>query len=250
MSLTAVTREEHTHKRWLRRESFAFAAGDSVLPLVASEVAIAATSMPVAFIPQGDGYQLVAVMGLAPNQNLFVSTNDAWLMRYIPASYRVGAFRLAANDSGEMLLCVDEATGLISDGPEGEPFFDEDGKPTQSISDMLQMLSQLNESQQVGANICALLNKHGLIEPWDIAVEGPIGPQRVEGLYRVNEVALNALPVESFLELRQSGALALVYAHLLSTHNIKTLEILYTQRNAAQAQATPESDTFSFANLH
>ena len=250
MSLTAVTREEHTNKRWLRRPSFAFAARDSVLPLAVSEIAVAATSMPVAFLKQGESYQLVAVMGLGANQNLFVSTDDAWLIRYIPASYRIGPFRLAANETGEMLLCVDEATGLIFDGFEGERFFEEDGQLTQNLSDMLKMLVQFNEGQQLGALMCALLDKLGLIEPWDIAVEGPIGLQRVEGLYRVNEVALNDLSAENFLELRKAGALSVVYAHLLSTHNLKTLELLYAQRNAQQAQIAPESDTFSFSNLH
>lgn len=250
MTLTAITREEHTNKRWLRHPSFAFAARDSVLPLVASEVAVAASSVPVAFIQQGDSYQIVAVLGLAANQNLMV-VNDSWIARYIPAAYRVGPFRLAANEAGEMLLCVEEATGLICDGSEGEPFFNDDGQPTQNIRDMINLLNQLDQSQKVGAHICALLDKLVLIEPWEIIVEGPNSPQQIDGLYRVNEDALNALPIESLMELRQSGALPVVYAHLISTHNIKTLELLYARSVAEQnqAQVVPESDTFSFSNL-
>ena len=79
-------------------------------------------------------------------------------------------------------------------------------------------------------------------------MDGADQDQRVAGLYRINEAALNALSNEDFLEVRQSGALSVVYCQLISMHNLKNLAPLYAQRRAAKAQESM-SETFSFSNL-
>lgn len=248
MPLTVVTRQEHAEKRWLRRTSFAFAANDAVTLLMASEVASAVHSLPIAFIKQGEDYKLVLVMGLEPNQNLLVSNTGKWLDFYMPLTYRTGPFRLGMDETGNNLLCVDEATGLITDESGGEPFFDENGQPSESVNAALTLLGQIDASRNITETMCALLGKHGLIEPWVVTMDDDGQDQRVEGLYRINESALNALSSEDFLEVRQSGALSLVYCQLISMHNLKKLAPLFAQRRAAKARESM-SETFSFSNL-
>lgn len=248
MSLTVVTRQEHTDKRWLPRTSFSFAANDAVALLLASEVARAVHSLPIAFVKQGEGYTLVAVMGLEPGQNLLVTPTGQWQDFYMPLGYQTGPFRLGHDDSGNSLLCVEDTTGLVSDTAEGERFFDEDGQLSESVNAALTLLGQIEASRKITEKICTLFTKHGLIEPWNITVDGATPGQRVEGLYRINEPALNALPSEAFLEIRQSGALSLVYCQLISMYNLKNLAPLFAQHHAEKSQNSL-GETFSFANL-
>jgi hypothetical protein len=248
MPLTVVTRQEHANKRWSRRTSFTFAANDAVTLLMASEVASAVHSLPIAFIKQGEEYKLVLVMGLEPGQNLLVSSTGKWASDYIPLSYKTGPFRMGSDENGNSLLCVDEATGLVSDGNDGERFFEDDGEPSESVNAVLALLAQIDSSRKVTDNICAIFAKHGLIEPWVITLDNDEQDQTVQGLYRVNEAALNALSNEDFLEVRRSGALSLVYCQLISMQNLKKLAPLLAQRQAVQKQ-TSMSDTFNFSNL-
>lgn len=252
MSLTAITRDGHANKYWLRRSSFSFAAGHSAVPLVAFEVSVAATSIPIAFLKQGDTYEMVVLTGLAPNQNLLVSTDGSWLAPYIPAEYRVGPFRLAKNETGELLLCVDESSGQITDGPEGERFFEDNGELTENLDHMLSLLGQMNVSRQLTEQACLALNQHNLFEPWEITLVGEEGEHRVDGVYRINELALNALSDESFSQIRHAGALPIAYSQLISMQHIKTLSQLHAQRVQAQSYVQTEmsSDTFSFSNLN
>ena len=245
MALTVVTRQDHADKRWMRRSSLMFAAHDSVIPLVADEVAAVALSMPMGFIPQGDQYVLVGIMGLAANQNLLVSSEGHWLSSYMPAAYRTGPFRLATDENGDLLLCVDDDTGLITEDPAGERFFEEDGQLAQLVGDTLSLLGQIDTGRRVIENICAALIKHALLEPWPIKA----GEQNIDGVYRINETALNALSNEDFLELRQVGALPIAYSQLISMQNISTLHGLYATRVAEQTYKTSISETFNFSNL-
>lgn len=248
MSLTAVTHEEHANKRWLGRDSFSFAAGDSVTPLVAEELAIAAHSLPMAFIKHADNYTLVAVMGLVSGENLMVTLDGKWSGDYLPLNYRTGPFRLASDSEGKSVLCVDPSTGLISEGSEGHLFFEEDGQPTETIKNMLDMLSRMKAGQNIVATACSTLEKLGLFEIWPVEIESG---RMVEGLFKVNESAFNSLGDEDFLLLRKTNALAVTYSHWISMINLPSMIQKLQQRESDRSKANPEviSETFSFANL-
>jgi hypothetical protein len=247
MALTVVTRQAHADKRWMRRFSYAFAAQDNVAPILASEVAGVVHSLPIALIKHNGICTLVAVMGVAANQNLLVAEDGSWLDYYMPLGYRTGPFRLATDDSGDMILCVDEDTGLISDR-EGEPFFQEDGETTPAVNQILGLLGHIDSGRKLTDNACAVLDKHGLLEPWTVTLTGPDGELVVEGLYRINETALNALSDEAFLEIRHAHALPIAYSQLVSMQNINAIARLYAQRTTAQAKNNL-NETFSFSNL-
>src|SRR3954465_962921 len=122
---TAVTRERHASKAWRRYTSYAFAAGDAALPLVASELAQAVMTMPVAFVKQDGRFVLMAVLSLTPGRNLFVAPDGRWLGEYVPALLRSHPFRLLRPESAaESILCVDEHSALVVDAGQGEAFFD------------------------------------------------------------------------------------------------------------------------------
>lgn len=127
-----ITRERYGLQYWLKHSSYTFAAGDALCPLVAQELPKAVLSLPIGFIVEGKQFMPVAVQGLAAGQNLLVTADGRWLAAYTPAPYRSYPFRMAPTEQGEQVLCIDEASGLLSESA-GEPFFNEDGTPGKAV---------------------------------------------------------------------------------------------------------------------
>jgi hypothetical protein len=236
-----VTKERHATKRWRRYRSYAFAAQQTGVPLVGAELGQAAHTFPVAFIKQGETFVLVAVLGLVQGRNLFVTPDGRWFGPYVPAALRGYPFAFARTEQGKQVFCVDEASGLVIDGPDGEPFLDETGNgPSKQVKQLLDFLLKVEQNRVGTATATATLQSVGLVEPWPIVLKTENGDQRVEGLFRVNEPALNALDDAAFLELRRKGAIAVAYAQLISMSNLGVLSRLSAVQAPAQPQAAPQ----------
>jgi hypothetical protein len=201
-------------------------------------------AFPVAFAQQDGRFMLVAVLGLEPKQNLYVSDDGRWLGRYVPAGLRAYPFGLYTADSAKHVVCVDENSGCLIPGPDGTPLFGEDGKPSAALLQVIDFLSKWNQHRVSTAASCGALQTHGLIEPWPIAVKSHAGENKVEGLFRVSEMALNALANDAFLQLRTDGALLIAYAQLLSMQQLSVLGELAAGRaqRAAQVQLGKDLD--------
>ena len=108
----------------------------------------------------------------------------------------------------------------LTDGPEGQPLFDENGIPTKAVSQVLEFLTAIESNRVLTATVCNALQAHQLIVPWAITVQSDTGQQKIEGLYKIDEAALNALSSEDFAGLRQNGTLTLCYCQMLSMQNL------------------------------
>ena len=228
-----ITREQHEAKRWLRPTNYAFAKKNTVVPLVASELPQAALVLPIGFVIQGEEFVPVALVGLTPGQNLFVSTDGSWVWRYVPASYRLHPFALAPSNQGGEVLCINEDSRFVTDGPEGELFFGDDGEPSQVVAEIFSALQEISTNRVATRIACASLKAHELIQPWPITVQTPAGDQPVDGLYCINEEALDALSDEAFLELRASRGLTVAFCQLLSLQHLPALKQMAAARAAA-----------------
>ncbi|MDP3760609.1 MAG: SapC family protein [Ramlibacter sp.] len=250
-NIQPLTLEKHGSKRWLRNSSYAFAAKDVVAPLVLAEIPTAAAALPIGFMLHQGACVPVAVLGLVPGQNLFVDSTGRWLGQYIPAFYRAYPFYLVPGNDGSQVLCIDESSGLVTDGPQGEPFFTPEQKPVKVIADVLAFLGRISASRKITENVCGLLQKHHLIQPWSLKLQTGRSERAVEGLLRIDDAALNALPAEPFLELRNAGALPLVYGQLLAMQNLSMLPQLARAHAEAGPAATPRpmGDTLDFSGL-
>ena len=233
----AVSRERHASKHWNRYTNYRFAAADSVVPLVAAELPRAVMSLPIALIAQGDGYVPAAVLGLQPGNNVFVTPDWRWAGQYIPAPFRSYPFRLLRSEDEQQVLCIDEDSGLMTDGASGEAFFADDGQPAQAVLDILNFLTQIERSRVATAVACAALQKHDLVRPWAINLKTDAGEQRVEGLFQIDETALNQLSKEALHEVSQAGALPIAYCQLLSMQHLPLVGQLIEAQTKASAQA-------------
>jgi hypothetical protein len=240
----AVSREAHAQKVWRRFANYQFVAKDALAPIVLAEVVHLGSWMPIVFIAEAGRYGLMAMMSPMPGHNLFVGPDGEWLGGYAPSSLRSYPFRLVRREgSEEMTLYIDEDSGVIRDADEaGEPFFAADGKPSQSVSTIMEGLGQI-EANRVATDLAtASLAAAGVIEPWplEVQVNGKKAPTK--GLHRINESALNQLDDETFLKLRKTSALRLAYAQIMSVGQIaRFAQLMRLRQQLAQTpKITPE----------
>lgn len=233
----AISRERHANQRWQRHAGYAHAAQEAVAPLVMAEMPKAMLTLPLAFTEASGTYSLVAVLSLLPGKDLFVAESGSWAGDYIPATFRSYPFRLANTEDGQQVLCIDEDSGLITDGPHGEAFFNQDGTPAQAILDILNFLNQVEQSRKRTAAACAVLQKHHLIRPWLINLKTDSGEQAINGLFQIDEAALNQLSAEALLEVRNAGALPIAYCQMLSMQHLPLLGQMIEAHSKAATQA-------------
>jgi hypothetical protein len=234
-----ISRERHGGKKWLAPRDMAFAGDRHVVPIVNAEIGHAARALPLSFVQMGEAYALVAVVGLSLGQNLLVGPNGRWLGLYTPAILRSHPFRLAKTNDDKLVLCVDEASGLVIDsaiGESGAAFFDAEGQVTAETSKMMEFVSTLQQAELATAGAVRAIEAAGLLEPWPVTAGGGAEAKQVQGLFRINEAALNALDAEALFELRQAGGLAIAYAQLISAGNLQLLSSLAIAQQEAQAQ--------------
>jgi hypothetical protein len=245
---TAVTPKTHAKKVWKNVTDYLFAAADTVIPLVGAELSKVVPVMPIGFVKQEAGYQLVAIASLQPGKNLYVAPDGKWLSTYIPSALRAYPFRLLKPENAEKsVLCINEASGLVVESTEeGNAFFDDENQPTQSIKDMLNFLSEVEANLLVTEGAVNALDDADLITPWEINLKQGEEVVPVEGLFRVDEAALNKLDDEDFLAVRKAGGLALAYAQLLSMNQLAVLERLGKLRGQILEQQAAQSEA---ANL-
>ena len=232
----AISKTTHGQQRWQRYSSYAFARQDALAPLVAQELPRAALHLPIAFVAQGGQFMPVAVLGIAPGQNLCVASDGRWLGGYTPAAYRSHPFALAQLADGQQALAFDADSGLLTQDSSGEPFFDEAGQPAPAVQEILGFLTQVQANRALTQRICQALAAEQLLQPWPITVQTDSGAHQVEGLSRIDEAALNALPADALKVLQQAGALPVVYSQLLSMQHLPVLGQLAQARARQQVQ--------------
>ena len=247
-AIKPLSREFHAGKRWLRYDGYSFTTADTICPLVVHEVTRAMLSLPIAFIPQNDAFALVALQGLEQGRNLLVTADGRWRSGYIPAQYRSHPFLLATSADNQQVLCVNEGSGLMVDGNDGEPFFEEGGNLTPAVSEILNFLTQIASNRQSTAQICAQLQQYQLLQAWPITVQAATGPHNVEGLYRIDEPALNNLQADDLKALRDSGALLTAYCQLLSMQHLPALTRVLIHEQQLATKPMPKELDLDFFN--
>jgi hypothetical protein len=238
-----LSRELHG-KIGLRRmdRPFGFAAQTNVVPLTVGEFPIAGLSYPIIFA--GERYQPLAVMGIRQGANLYVGDDGAFQTgAYIPAYIRRYPFVLANDPSREQLVvCIDRAASMLGEDYD-LPFFNENGEPTDYTNGCIQFCNDFENEGRRTESFIALLKELDLFETAraSFAPNNPDGtpgtPQPIAEYFAVSETKLKALPPEKLLELIANGAVAQIYAHLMSLTGWDRLIALTMERQAQTAPA-------------
>lgn len=200
---------------------FKFAKPGHAVPLTVTEFPLAAVSGPIIFV--GDDKIPLAVMGLNQGDNLFVKDDGQFEAGvYIPAYIRRYPF-VYANDSaaGQMVLCIDRDAEFIVQGGD-MPFFDANGEPSEYTKGCINFVNDYETERLRTQSFVQILKDNDLFEiktanHTPVNPDGTAGePVKIAEYYGVSESKLNALAPEKLIELRDNGALAQIYAHLLS----------------------------------
>lgn len=235
----AVSRSRHADCYFKSRQGYDFAARQSVVPILLAEMDKLLPHYVLGFVQQESRYLPIALLGLQDLQNLYVHPDGRWLGSYVPAEFRGHPFRLMTADNKQALCLAQDY--LSEDGSQGEPLFDDNAQLNPLVQQIFNFLQQCEKNRQVTQLATRLLDKSGVIEPWPLVLERgkEQEPLEVQGLYRVNERALNDLSVEAFASLRSHGALALAYAQLFSMGQLSQLveRAKFNEKHYAQQQA-------------
>ncbi|GAA5172965.1 SapC family protein [Modicisalibacter zincidurans] len=245
----AVSRTQHADSYFWPRQGYGFAAQEQVVPILIAELTKLLPHYTLGFIQQGEGshqsshqhYQPVALTGLGGERNLYVHSDGRWLASYVPSILWGYPFRMAKADNDQPVLAIEQDS--LTDEPSAQPLFDEEGNLTDKVQQTLNFLTQCDKNRQVTHAASRVLGESGLIEPWPLKLERGEGqePLTVQGLYRINEKALNELDAESFANLRSHGALALAYAQLFSMSQLSQLAER-AKFHAKQQTGQPEAE--------
>ncbi len=195
---------------------FGFARSTNSVVLGATEFPLAMRHYPIVFTA-GEPRVPVAVLGLEAAHNLYVAKDGKWLAEgYVPAYVRRYPFLfLEQPGKEELVLCIDEDSGLLVRSEE-RPLFSDQG-PTQLVQDALKFCRDFQQATRAGAAFAAALAERGLLIPNRARVVLNSGKEMVlRDFDVVDEAKFNALPDDVFLDWRRRGWLVLVYCHLLS----------------------------------
>lgn len=213
----------------------------TALPLSFAELAVAVRDYPITFI-SGDGgatFVAMAILGVEPQQNLFVTADDTWdAQAYLPAYVRRYPFCMTrvtvdGKEQAERVACVEKRALKAK----GEALYDDKGEALPVWQRLSKLLFEFEADLARTEEMCRVLKDLQLLEPFS-AQAAPAGesPITLTGMHRVSETKLQALPGERLQQLAQNGMLSRIYAHLLSLDNFQRLLDRRAARRAGDGQ--------------
>jgi len=198
------------------------------IPVSFEEFPVASRDYPLVFISADEGrsFASMLVLGLAAQQNLYVTPDNAWDPAvYLPAYVRRYPFCMTrvtvdGKEVPQRVACV-EKRALSA---RGEKLFDDAGKALPEWEQRQKLLFEYETDLARTEEMCKLLTAHKLFEPFTMQAAPNGGdPFELTGMYRVAEAKLAELDGAVLKELARTGILACIYAHLLSLENFQRL---------------------------
>jgi hypothetical protein len=211
------------------------------IPVTVDEFALVQRHYPIVF-SIGDNPVPLALMGLNEGVNVFLDEEGRPIDNnlYIPAYIRRYPFLLARlrPDSDELSLCFDPTGGSVGEFEDGEALFNGD-QPSEASKSILQFCEQFEAAGQRTAAFMDELVKSDLLMDGEVAIqpEGFEQPFVYRGFRMVDEEKLRELRGDELRRLSQNGILPLLYAHLFSLSETRTVFGRQLQQGKAPAQA-------------
>lgn len=226
-NLEPLSATRHARLCYQGNQPFHYAAGSISVPVGVSEAAMVAREYPVVFSLTDDSTVAMplALLGLEPGKNLHVNDNGQWVGRYVPAHVRRFPFIVAPvkqEQQGESqktyVILIDRGAPHLSEDA-GEALY-VDGQPSTVLRKVQHVLTVLQRDFERTAMLVQQLDQLGLLVARHLSV-GTEQSRAVTGFRVVDENKFSGLPADALQQLRDSGALALLYAHVHSLSNLR-----------------------------
>ena len=230
-TLEALNSNQHANLRYKPNQPYHFAAKAMMVPIVSAEFRLISREYPIVF-PKADpsnNQAMVpqALMGTQTGRNLHVKESGHWIGRYVPAHIRRYPFIAApAKKEGQQskdrtfAICIDTEAPHLST-TEGEPLY-ENGEPSPVLKKVQEVLTNLQKDFEATARLVQLLDDAGLLVDRHLEItrknEKPVA---LTGFQVIDGEKLGNLSPDTLSTLHKSGAMMLVYAHLVSLTNLQ-----------------------------
>lgn len=221
-----LTNTIHQNLKLAEDKTFIHVRSQQLIPVVIHEFIDVAQEFPIVFVKDGESgqFRTVALVGLKPEENLFCDENG-WRAEYAPESTRGYPFALSQDKSNSerQILIIDSDCPRFNE-TEGQALFSEDGSASDFSNQTGQFLSELLIKNEHTRNFIKTLAERSLIAPKSLEINlSGEDSFNLQGLYVIDEQAINNLPDKDFLELKKLGYFGPIYASLLSLTRVKTL---------------------------
>ena len=227
----ALNRDRHAELRFEPNIGYRFAANLMTVPVVSGEVKEVARDYVLIFDKEQP--LLHALLGVEENQNAYVNDKGQWLGRYRPAYIRAYPFGVietpntsVKEDGTRQYTVIIDPDAPQFQEREGEAFFDVDGKPTTLIEKVQKVLMSLERDNQKTQQLIKQLDDAGLLVDRHIELKGR--DKALTGFRVVDTKALGGLADADLAKLRNTGALMVAYAQMMSLSNLRDSPISWT----------------------
>jgi SapC len=222
----AVSAARHADLSIETGAGYAFASHASAVPIMAVEFIAAASEYAIVFTAVGEEVVPAVVLGLKPDQNLFVGQDAKWQAKYVPAFIRRYPFVFSTSaDRKTLTLCIDESYAGLNRSGKGQPLFDEQRKPSAYTQRVLKFLQNFQAHFERTRLFCQRLKDLGVLEPMAVRVPAAGGEQAsVGGFLVASRKKLRELSSDKLAELARSDELELLHLHLHSLRNFADMK--------------------------
>ncbi|MBW6525428.1 SapC family protein [Sphingomonas sp. RHCKR7] len=204
------------------------------LPIFPAEFEQAQRDFPILFRRDGDSIDAIVLLGLDPDENLFLG-EQGWTSRYVPAVQRRGPFSIgvaAGASDAEPMVHVDLDDPRVGDDG-GLPLFLPHGGDAPYLQHVAAALRVIYEGSQQARATNAQLAAAGLLREVVLEIDlGDEGGYNVPGVLAVDEEALAALPDAEVVRLHRAGLLRLATMAAASLANVSRLIELKNKKRA------------------
>lgn len=247
MQYVPLSSTEHANLR-LSKGTFFYVQDQPMVPVSVVEASRAALDLPLAFTRKPDNtLTLVAILSLEKDNNVHVGPKGLWMGGYMPAVVRAHPFAMAMQGD-KATVAIDPESDWLST-QEGKPLFDLEGNPTDTLNNFMELLQKRLPNPKRDNPVMEVIDKSGLLTPWS---------EVSDNLLKVDAKDMAQMEALEFAGLRERGALAVIYAQLMSMPRINRVKNLAKRKeNMAQRQMQrgagdldfsliDDEDTFNF----
>jgi len=230
--------EKHGALRLREPKDFTSHKAENFVPVVFQEFYSLATEFPLMFVRNKNTGDFVpgAMMGLKKGVNLYCQTSE-WQPNFVPTSFTLTPLSVSRLDphSNEADIAIDEQSPLLSE-TEGELLYQSDGEATDYLKSRIDHVVRVTQQSMQAVSLCRYLAEKRLFTTRTLHLQhSEKSPKyEVEGVFAIDEEALEKLNDEEFQELRKRGLLPIIYSHLTSLQQIIRLSRLQHQADITQ----------------
>ena len=213
-----LSTQTHAGLLFSPRNDFSFARNAVIAPLAAEELGEASKHYPVAFAIDGPT-RLIALLGINGNST-FVEPDGRWRANtYVPAFFRAYPFAVGSLKEPTQFAVVIDRSAPQFNQIDGQPLFNEQGKPTAALEQAQKFLVAMQQAVQRGDVLLKQLEDAGVLVA--MAIRGPNNQSAGLPQIRVVDPAkLAVLPDETLLAWARNGLLGLIALHRNSLTNL------------------------------